>query len=259
MIASSGECGEIEFEDDRNDEVHAEIEETVMDDGNQTVDDKPDDTITPNNFCIDYSKRGTAKCKACKKTIPKSELRIGMYANFRDRTIINCFHVSCVFAKMRRARTEANVIKTSSEIDGFENMSASEKDLIKKQIQELEEYKAAHPTKHYVRKPTSSQIPMTVRRKKLKMMKSPSMKVMFTNADQFTHSKKDELQQRILTEKPLVIAVSEVKAKHGKDRSEEDYGIDGYTTNHTNLLSDKGRGLSSTHINHWTSPPYKLR
>ena len=77
---------------------------------------------------------------------------------------------------------------------------------------------------------------MTIRRKKLKMMKSPSMKIIFTNADQFTHSKKDELQQRIVTEKPLVIAVSEVKAKHGKDRSEEDYGIDGYTTNHANLF-----------------------
>ena len=144
---------------------------------------------------------------------------------------------------MRRARTDANVIKRSSEIDGFENITTAEKDLINNQIQELEVYKASHPVKHYIRKPTSNKIPMTVRRKKLKMMKSPSMKVLFTNADQFTHSKKDELQQRILTEKPLVIAVSEVKIKNSKERSAEDYSIDGYTINQTNLLNDTGRGI----------------
>ena len=67
MIRSSGEHGEIEIEEDADDDVNAESEEIVMDGRNQIVDDKPNDTITPNNFCIDYSKRGTAKCKSCKK------------------------------------------------------------------------------------------------------------------------------------------------------------------------------------------------
>ena len=84
---------------------------------------------------------------------------------------------------------------------------------------------------------------MAVGRKKLKMLKSPSVKVMFMNADQFTHAKKDELQQRIVTEKPLVIAVSEVKTKKGNDRTENDYSIEGYTINPTNLLNDIGRGI----------------
>ena len=66
---------------------------------------------------------------------------------------------------------------------------------------------------------------------------------MFTKADQFTHSKKDELQQRLLVEKPLVIVVGKVKKKNGKNKSKANYSIDGYTINQTILLSDTGRGV----------------
>ena len=45
---------------------------------------------------------------------------------------------------------------------------------------------------------------------------------MFTNVDQFTNSNKEELKERILTEKPIAIAVSEKRTKQGKDRVEED-------------------------------------
>ena len=68
---------------------------------------------------------------------------------------------------------------------------------------------------------------------------------MFTNADQFTHSKKDELQQRIITEKPMIIAVSEVKsknAKKGNKMTETDYNIEGYTINPTNMETSSNTG-----------------
>ena len=50
---------------------------------------KDESETTSNKFCVDYSKRGTAKCKVCRKCIPKEELRIGMYACYKNKVIIN--------------------------------------------------------------------------------------------------------------------------------------------------------------------------
>ena len=243
MTALSTKHGQTDDGGDSDVEPHEEVEQ--LDGGEDEIDVEVDGTgtNTPNRFCIDYSKRGTAKCKVCKKNIQKGELRIGMYAHFKDREITNYFHVACSFGKMRRARVDENAVKSPSEFDGFENISEADKIVITCLIQEVNDARPARPTKHYAKKTMSNQVPMTVRRKKLKMLKTPSVRIMFTNADQFTHAKKDELLQRIVTEKPLVIAVSEVKSKNGKDRIQDDYTIDGYTINPTNLVNEVGRGI----------------
>ena len=44
---------------------------------------KSDNANTWNKFCVDYSKRGKAKSKVCKKPIIKDELRVGMYVPFK--------------------------------------------------------------------------------------------------------------------------------------------------------------------------------
>ena len=213
--------------------------------GNEVEDDDPDkngilDTV--NKFCVDYSKRGTSKCKICKKCIPKDELRIGMYAPFKGKTITNFYHIMCFFQRMKRARVASNVIHASNDIDGFEAISETDQAVI---INKIEAYKRERTTPFpiYSKKHTTQKIPLNERREKLKMMKLPSVKVLFTNADQFTHAKKDELQQRIITEKPLLIAVSEVKLKNGREMSEIDYSIDGYTINPVNLDKVSGRGI----------------
>ena len=200
-------------------------------------------TITSNKFCIDYSKRGTAKCKACRKCIPKEELRIGMYAHYKHKVITNYFHVPCSFGKMHRARVASNVIQDPSEIDGFDNIILADKALVIGLIEEYQEKRTTPLAATYAKKTKNAQVPLSVRRKKLKVLKTPSVKVMFTNADQFTHSKKDELQQRISTERPMIIAVSEVKTKKSTERNENDYTIEGYTINPTNLINDTGRGI----------------
>ena len=204
--------------------------------------------MTANKFCTDYSVRGTAKCRVCKKAIKKGELRIGCYVTFKGKVITNYYHVLCFFDKMKKARTESNVIKGPKYIDGFDNIKPTD------QLQLLDFIKADDETrtkpllKKYRKKIVSFQAPPNERRKKLKILKTPSIKIMFTNADQFTHSKKDELQQRIITEKPMIIAISEVKsknAKNGNEMTEIDYNIEGYTINPTNMetSSNTGRGI----------------
>ena len=42
----------------------------------------------------------------------------------------------------------------------------------------------------------------------LKSSNLPNLKVLFTNADQLTTSKKDELLNMVLREKPMIVAIS---------------------------------------------------
>ena len=69
---------------------------------------------------------------------------------------------------------------------------------------------------------------------------------MFTNADQLTSSKRSELLKRIGQEKPLVIAICEIKPKNSKERTTTDYEIPGFSLHLTNIGPDSntGRGIA---------------
>ena len=173
---------------------------------------------TPNKFCVDYSKRGTARCKSCKKIIPKDELRMGMYTVFKGKTMISFYHVACFFKRMRRV--ESNVVQSSNEIDGFNEILIADQNLINQLIKGENETRTLPVATTYGKKNRTiinAPVQGKEKSKKLKMLKKPSIKVMFTNADQFTHAKKNELQQRIVTEKPMIVVVSEINPKNGKD------------------------------------------
>ena len=89
------------------------------------------------------------------------------------------------------------------------------------------------------------------RRPRLKQTNLPTIKIMFTNIDQMTSSKKNELMKRIEHEKPMIIAVSEVKLKMSKDDTEQtfDYKIPNYSLHPVNLTDTIGRGIAVyTHI-----------
>jgi exonuclease III len=68
---------------------------------------------------------------------------------------------------------------------------------------------------------------------------------MFTNADQLTSDKKAELTTIIDREKPMVVAVCEVKPKNSGDgRQLLDYSIPGYSLHRVNLEEKTGRGIA---------------
>ena len=51
-----------------------------------------------NKFKVDYSIRGTAKCKECKKIISKGELRIGKSVSYKDKYFTSFFRAFSVFS-----------------------------------------------------------------------------------------------------------------------------------------------------------------
>ena len=72
-----------------------------------------------------------------------------------------------------------------------------------------------------------------------------SVKILFTNADILNQQKMSELQQRIITKKPMVVAISEVKPKNSsKKLLLQDYAIPGYTLHPRNLVNGMGRGIA---------------
>ena len=91
---------------------------------------------TAKKFCVDYSKRGTAKCRKCKKLIEKSLLRIGKYVIFKGKIIIQYYHISCAFAIFEKARSPDNIVKNLDELDGVEHILEDERIMIRKYIED---------------------------------------------------------------------------------------------------------------------------
>ena len=78
---------------------------------------------------------------------------------------------------------------------------------------------------------------VTIARKAtLKSHNEPSIKVMFSNADQLTSPKMCALQTKIQQEHPMIAAICEVKPKNAvKDGSDQDYKIPDYSLHPVNL------------------------
>ena len=69
------------------------------------------------------------------------------------------------------------------------------------------------------------------------------MKIVYTNADQFTNTKKCELIELIEREEPHIVAINEVKPKNGAEQRDQDFAIEQFSIFTTNIDSTSGRGI----------------
>lgn len=195
---------------------------------------------------VDYCKRGSTKCKRCKKQIPKDVLRIGKMVPFRSIHISQYYHIKCAFDSFQKARVSSNVITCVDDIDGLELIQ----DYERLQILSLMDDANAKRTKPLAQPKVKKNktLPMQeiskARINRLKSSTLQTIKVMFTNADQLNSSKMTELKKLIERNKPLIVAVCEVKPKNARERREKDYEIPNYTLHPVNLDSDTGRGIA---------------
>ncbi len=202
--------------------------------------------MSSKNFSVDYCKRGSTKCKICKKNIPKDEIRIGKSVPFKEKNILQYFHINCVFDSFRRARVRTSVITCMDDISNFDLIMDDDKIAILKLIDETNEARKkplSEPARRR-KKPVQIQESPKIRFKRLKTSNLPSLKVMCTNADQLTSSKKLELVKNIEREQPLIVAVCEAKPKNAKERSLKDYEIPNFTLHPVNLETTNGRGIA---------------
>ena len=173
----------------------------------------------------------------------KGILRIGKAVPFKSAHITQYFHVKCAFESFSKARSAANNIRDINVIDGIDLVSPEEKLQITKLI-DATKYIAPQP-----RLTTRRCVPSTVhvhksRKEPPEPSNLPAIKILFTNADQLTTSKMIELKAQILENKPLLVAVSEVKHTNSNEWCNIDYDIPGYTLHPVNLDNDNGRGIA---------------
>ena len=62
-------------------------------------------------FSIDYSKRGTAKCRKYNKAITKGEIRVGQSMKFKVGYISHYFHLDCNFKSFQQAKSTATIVE----------------------------------------------------------------------------------------------------------------------------------------------------
>ena len=101
-----------------------------------------------------------------------------------------------------------------NEIAGVDEITDEERSVISKLIKNLDLKKLEK--ENTAKKLTGTLATDTTRieRNKLKPYNAASTKILFTNGDQMTTAKFSELQQHIEREKPLIVALFEVKPKN---------------------------------------------
>ena len=163
---------------------------------------------------------------------------------YKDRAYLQYQHISCIFRKFRNARIASNVVSDAESLIGFaeirgedqlhlRNLIANENGMRKKTLpSSLQKRKAR----------VSPEAPIHVRKARLKSTNSETLTVLFTNADQLTTTKMTELRLRIQQEKPLIVAVCEVKPKNSQER--HDYDIPGFSLHPVNIHDPTGRGIA---------------
>ena len=155
------------------------------------------------------------------------------------------FSTSHAHSLSSRARVSTNIISCTSQVDGMDMLTPADR---KKYIQLIaagNNDRTAPLKAAYKRKEKQgTTVSIETRKCQLKPSAIPSINVMFSNTDQLTPSKKDELLAKIEQQKPLVIAICEVKPKNLSDRQLLDYVIPGYTTHPVNLDESFGRGVA---------------
>ena len=94
-----------------------------------------------NRYSVDYAKLGTSACKKCKGKIAKGEIRIAKItpSPFSEGDTMKVYHhVACIFETFLHARATTKIIESSTDLDGWSNISRADRDIISEQIKEIE-------------------------------------------------------------------------------------------------------------------------
>nr|BAJ98669.1 predicted protein [Hordeum vulgare subsp. vulgare] len=116
--------------------------------------------MADNRFSIDYAKLGTSGCKKCKAKIAKGELRIAKItpSPFSEGDTMKVYHhVPCIFETFLNARATTKIIDSSTDLDGWSNISPADREIILEQIKQTQTARAGKASgKSPTKKPTKS-------------------------------------------------------------------------------------------------------
>ena len=166
---------------------------------------------------------------------------------FKTKFIYHYFHVECAFRSFEKAKSTLNTITCMDNINGFELIENEDKQLITRLVHKFNAKIKEVETRKPKKEPkimTPMNVNSKVRGNRLKSTNLPTLDVLYTNADQLTSSKMNELKKLVEIKKPMIIAVCEVKPKTQREQSLKDLEIPNFNLHHENLNVTKGRGIA---------------
>ena len=165
---------------------------------------------------------------------------------FKTKYILQYHHLNCAFESFQKARVCTHVIERTEDIANFDLITDGDKERVKSLIDQTiaSRKKPLSEPRRRRKEPIEMQEAPNVRLSRLKSANLPSLKVLYTNADQMTTTKKSELVNLIEREQPLIVAVCEAKPKNAKERTLKDYEIPNFALHPVNLEDTNGRGIS---------------
>jgi len=93
-------------------------------------------------FAVERAKTGRAKCKRCKCTIEKGEIRMAKYITsfFSDGKLMPAWHhVTCMFEVFAKQRaTTKRLDDPAEDVKGWENLSHDDRKVILDKLEEFE-------------------------------------------------------------------------------------------------------------------------
>lgn len=98
------------------------------------------DEMSANKFACDYARLGTSSCKKCKQKLDKGSLRLAKLSPSpfsEDGDMKMYYHPKCLFETFLRARATTKVIEEPDDVEGFQDLNDSDKDLINDLIKEF--------------------------------------------------------------------------------------------------------------------------
>ena len=110
----------------------------------------------------------------------------------------------------------SNVISNVGEIDGFNIITPEEQSLVKDHISDFLSHKPKQLSPARLKETAQPKNQPKSQNFRHKGLPIPSIKLLFTNADQLTSPKMAELKKVILIENPLLVAIREVKLKDSR-------------------------------------------
>jgi DNA ligase-3 len=115
--------------------------------------------MTDNRFSVDYAKLGTSACKKCKTKIAKGEIRIAKItpSPFSEGDTMKIYHhVACMFDTFLHARATTKIIESSTDLDGWLNITPLDREII---LEHIKRVLATKANKSPTKKPTKSAAP----------------------------------------------------------------------------------------------------
>lgn len=91
------------------------------------------DEMSTNKFACDYARLGTSSCKKCKQKLDKGSLRLAKVSPSpfsEDGDMKMYYHPKCLFETFLRVRATTKVIEELDDVEGFQDLNDSDKDLI---------------------------------------------------------------------------------------------------------------------------------